>query len=537
MTPRAGWSRAAARPICCGELAMSAPVLAPVPANPGAIFDLGQAPESTAVVDLTDPDRPVELSYARMRDGTDAFGRGLRRAGFGRGSRIGIVSANRVEVFEAFFGAMKLGAIPVPLNIRLATDQLRALVAAHDIDLIMCDPDQARRLGGLPNRILTFGSPGWAEFRDAGSLGAEALDDDELILQPFTSGSTGLPKGILLTAGNLRWALGKMLPPGRPRNPALTITVAHPLYHKNAMLGSKGAFLNGGRVVMMDRFEPRRFAEAIGLWRVSKVHTVPTMMARLLAEPGLVARIDQSSIQEVHMGSAPVSRRLWDEVCAAFPAANLRISYGVTEAGPMQFGEHPDGLPRPPLSVGYPLPDCELRLVGGATEDEGVLCIRNPGVMRGYHGDPERTAARFDAEGWYVTGDVFRRDADGFYFFVGRDDDMFVVSGNNLYPAAVEETLLRHPEVLAAAVVPVEDAIRGQAPHAFVVLRSGAAVNEATLRAFCLEHAPPYQHPRRIHFLDELPLAGTGKVDVRSLRNRAADLALDDAAASQGSEG
>ena len=187
----------------------------------------------------------------------------------------------------------------------------------------------------------------------------------------------------------------------------------------------------------------------------------------------------------------------------------------------MQFGEHPRGLPRPPLSIGYPLPDVQLRLSGGDTPDEGVLHIRSPGMMMGYDGRPEDTRARFSSDGWYVTGDVLRRDADGFYFFVGRDDDMFTVGGYNLYPATVEATLLRHPDVQQVAVVAVEDEVRGHVPIAFVRACAGAAPDEAQLQRFALDHAPAHEYPRRVVLVDELPLAGTGKIDYRSLRERA----------------
>jgi acyl-CoA synthetase (AMP-forming)/AMP-acid ligase II len=486
--------------------------------NPGAILARHRDSGRTAVVDLTGA-APREVSYAELAAGCEAFARGLRRAGLGPGSRIGIASGNRIGFYEVFFGSMLAGCVALPFNIRLSDDQLSALVARNEADIIFADAANAPRLAG--QRVVAFGTD-YDAFLDPGPFAPVDVPDDQPLLQPFTSGTTGLPKGMVLSARAVRWAMRQMMPAGRTPDPAVTVTVAHPLYHKNAMLGSKGAFLNGGRVVMMERFDPERFVAAIGDWGVTKVHTVPTMMARIMARPDLLARLDQRSIREVHMGSAPVSQRLFDEIRAAFPRAYVRISYGVTEAGPMQFGEHPKGKPRPPRSIGCRLPEVELKLVGGAAPDQGMLMIRSPGVMQGYYGLPEETAKRLDDEGWYATGDILRRDEDGFYFFLGRDDDMFVVNGNNLYPATVEETLLRHADVAAAAVVPVEDEMRGALPVAFVVLREGAGFDEAALKAHCLATAPAWQHPRRILRLAELPLAGTGKVDVARLRRDAA---------------
>lgn len=489
--------------------------------NPGAIFARHRDSGRIAVVDLSEA-APRQVSYAELAAGCEAFARGLRRAGFGPGARLGIVSGNRIGFYEAFFGAMLAGAVALPFNIRLTDAALAGLIARNDVDLLFADAANAPRLPeGAAKRAVVFGD-GYAEFLDPGPFAPEDVPDAAPLLQPFTSGTTGLPKGMLLSARAVRWAMRQMLPEGRAPDPSVTVSVAHPLYHKNAMLGSKGAFLNGGRVVMMDRFDPERFIAAIGDWGITKVHTVPTMMARIMARPDLLARLDQRSIREVHMGSAPVSQRLFDEIRAAFPRAYVRISYGVTEAGPMQFGEHPQGRPRPPRSIGYPLAECELRLVGGATPDEGMLMIRNSGVMEGYYGLPEETAKRLDAAGWYATGDILRRDADGFFFFVGRDDDMMVVNGQNLYPATVEETLLRHPDIAAAAVVAVEDAMRGALPVAFVVSRAGAVLDATAVQAHCLAAAPAWQHPRGVHFVSELPLAGTGKVDVAALRQQAA---------------
>jgi acyl-CoA synthetase (AMP-forming)/AMP-acid ligase II len=176
-----------------------------------------------------------------------------------------------------------------------------------------------------------------------------------------------------------------------------------------------------------------------------------------------------------------------------------------------------------PLSVGSAHPAVDLRLVRGGVEvaDEGVLEMRCPAVMNGYHKLPDVTRKAITPDGYYITGDVFRRDADGLFFFVGRADDMFVCGGENIYPGEVEKLLERHPAVHQACVVPVPDELKAHKPVAFVVRRVGARVNEAEIRQFALAHAPAYQHPRRVWFVDELPLAGTHKIDRRRLMQQA----------------
>ncbi|HYB44058.1 MAG TPA: class I adenylate-forming enzyme family protein, partial [Candidatus Methylomirabilis sp.] len=178
-------------------------------------------------------------------------------------------------------------------------------------------------------------------------------------------------------------------------------------------------------------------------------------------------------------------------------------------------------------ALGYPARDISARLVDGTDMDaaEGVLHLRTPALMRGYHNLPEKTAEVMTADGYYVTGDVMRRDADGLYYFVGRADDMFVCGGENIYPGEVERMLERHPAIQQACVVPVPDEVRGAKPVAFVVASPGARLGAPEVVEWSLANAPAYQHPRHVEFLSELPLAGTNKVDRRALAELARRLA------------
>ena len=250
------------------------------------------------------------------------------------------------------------------------------------------------------------------------------------------------------------------------------------------------------------------------------------MIAMVLREREALARSDLSSVAAVRMGSAPVSPGLFDAVRRVFPGATVSNAYGTTEAGPIVFAPHPEGKPTPDLSVGTAHPQVELRLVAGDDHNacEGVLQMRCPALMNGYHNLPEATARAMTEDGFYITGDVFRRDADGFYYFVGRADDMFVSGGENVYPGEVEKLLERHPDIHQAVVVPVDDELKYQKPVAFVVPRPGAAPSEDQVKQFALTNAAPYLHPRRVSFLAELPLAGTNKIDRRALAERAARL-------------
>jgi len=241
------------------------------------------------------------------------------------------------------------------------------------------------------------------------------------------------------------------------------------------------------------------------------------MMAMMLTRRDQLARFDKTSVRTIMMGSAPASPQLITELQAQFPNAEPLVVYGVTEGGPVPLGPHPEGKPRPLGSLGMPYPGTGAKLVCGQSPDEGELVLKNPGNLLGYHNLPEETAKRL-RDGWYYSGDVCRRDADGFYYFVGRTDDMFVSGGENIYPGEVEALLQRHPAVHQALVMPFDHELKGQVPYAFVVPRGGTRVTEEELRQFALANGPAYQHPRRVFFLKELPLAGTNKIDRERLR-------------------
>jgi acyl-CoA synthetase (AMP-forming)/AMP-acid ligase II len=243
----------------------------------------------------------------------------------------------------------------------------------------------------------------------------------------------------------------------------------------------------------------------------------------MLREGERLSHADLSSVEFVRMGSAPVSEALMTALKHALPKAAVTNAYGTTEGGPVVFGPHPKGLPQPELSVGYPHPEVQVRLMDedGGPAPEGVLEMKAPSVMNGYHNRPDLPSP-IKEDGFYVTGDVFRRDENGFHTFIGRTDDMFVSGGENIYPSDVERMLERHPDIAQACVVPIEDDIKGQKPVAFVILKPGKHLTDGEVKHYALKHAPAYQHPRFVWFVDRLPLSSTNKVDRNVLKREAA---------------
>jgi acyl-CoA synthetase (AMP-forming)/AMP-acid ligase II len=484
------------------------------PGNLGLLLVDHAASDRAAIIDLRDPQRPWPVSFRELDEGCNAVARGLARAGLRAGDRIGILSLNRVEFVMTLLGAMRAGVVPVPINVKLAADTVAFIVRDCGARLVLLE-DEFRRLCPGGPRLVEYGN-GFERFLDPGPYSAFEPAPESVAIQPYTSGSTGRPKGVLLSHYGQNWSR-RILAHTRGTTEKDVILVAAPLYHKNALNAIKQGLTAGATLPLLPQFDIERYIEAVGRYRCTVISGVPTMMAMLLTRKELLAKVDTTSVRTIMMGSAPSSPQLIKELRAHFPNAEPLVVYGVTEGGPVPLGPHPDGKPRPLGSLGAPYAGTEAKLVGGPTPNEGELVLRNPGNLLGYHNLPEETAKRL-RDGWYYTGDVCRRDADGFHFFVGRTDDMFVSGGENIYPGEVESLLQRHPAVHQALIMPFDHELKGQVPYAFVVTRDGAKVTEDDLKQFALASGPAYQHPRRVFFLKELPLSGTNKIDRERLR-------------------
>jgi acyl-CoA synthetase (AMP-forming)/AMP-acid ligase II len=488
------------------------------PGNLGKLFADRAHDGRIAIVDLRDATAPREVSFRLLDTLADAVARGLVRAGLTAGDRIAILSLNRYEFVATLLGAMRAGVVPVPINVKLAAESVRYIAEDAGVKRVFRETNLSDLVPpGMPSTELDGDGPSsFARFIDEGPFVAFEPSAQSIAIQPYTSGSTGRPKGVLLTHFGQNWSR-RILAHTRGTTERDVILVAAPLYHKNALNAIKQGLTAGATLVLLPQFSVERYIDAIGRYGATVISGVPTMMSMVLARSDLLRRIDTSSVRTVMMGSAPSSPRLIEQLKSAFPNAEPLVVYGVTEGGPVPLGPHPDGKPRPQGSIGVPYAGTEARLVGGPNENEGELLVRNPGVLIGYHNLPEETEQRI-RDGWYHTGDVCRRDAEGFYFFVGRNDDMFVCGGENIFPIEVESLLERHPAVHQAFVMPFAHEMKGEVPYAFVVRRSGVSVTEDELRQFALANGPAYQHPRRVFFLEHLPLAGTNKIDRGLLR-------------------
>jgi acyl-CoA synthetase (AMP-forming)/AMP-acid ligase II len=474
-----------------------------------------------AIIDLGGEEVPTEYTYLELDAVTVSVARALAKRGFKRGTRIAILSANRAEFIAAYFGIMRAGLVAVPVNYRFPKKTIHLILADAGARLVFCD--SASR-DNCPDDLpaVVFGEDGPESFlrfiERGGEFKTVTPKKNEPAMFLYTSGSTGVPKGVVLSHQSHIWVVETRLTPDLERHRYL---IAAPLYHMNALALAKLACAAHATIVLLPKFEAKAYIEAIGHYRPTWLTAVPPMIAMMLREPKTLAETDISSVEFIRMGSAPVSASLMESIHRALPKAKATNAYGTTEAGPVVFGPHPKGLKQPDNSVGYKHPKVQLRLVDGKNRKaaQGVLEMKCPALMNGYHNRPK--IKPFTKDGFYITGDVLRRDKNGFHYFVGRTDDMFVSGGENIYPTDVERMLEKHRDVGQAVVVPIDDDIKGTKPVAFVIPKAGRKPTEAAIKTYALKNAPAYQHPRFVWFVDELPLASTNKVDRNALRKLA----------------
>jgi long-chain acyl-CoA synthetase len=491
--------------------------------NLGDLVRRDRDQEKLAIVDLGG-EAERRFTYADLDAMAKGVARGLSARGFARGDRIAILSANRTEFIAAYYGIMRAGLVAVPVNFRFPRSTIDFILHDAGAKLVFCDPPRrALCPDGIP--VVCFGGAGpeaFEHFLDPGPFDAVAARADEPAMFLYTSGSTGTPKGVVLSHQSHIWVVETRLD-GQDLS-RHRFLVAAPLYHMNALALAKLACAAHAAIVLQPRFSAPAYAEAIGRHRCTWLTAVPPMMAMMLREHDLMARTDLSSVEFVRMGSAPVSASLMEALHRALPRAKVTNAYGTTEAGPVVFAPHPAGLPQPDMSVGYPHPKVQLRLIDddGRVAGQGALEMKCPAVMLGYHNRPELPPP-LTADGFYRTGDVFRRDGDGFHYFLGRTDDMFVSGGENIYPGDVERMLERHRAVAQACVVPIDDDIKGQKPVAFVIAKEGETADPEDIKRFALANAPAYQHPRFVWLIERLPLSSTNKIDRAALKREATE--------------
>ncbi|MFD6150497.1 long-chain fatty acid--CoA ligase [Streptomyces sp. NPDC060243] len=469
---------------------------------------------------------PYALDYRTLERSTAVVAARLRADGLRAGDRIGLMLPNVPEFAVLYYGVLRAGGVVVPLNpllkerevaFHLADSGARALYAW---DGVPGEPAEGAAKADVPHHPVSLGQftpTGTEDLESADALTERGPDDDAVIL--YTSGTTGHPKGAQLTHRNL--ASNTAATAGLARlTGADTILGCLPLFHAFGQLtGLNAAVLSGASLALVPRFDPAAVLATLAATRATVFEGVPTMFAGLLHHPD-AANADASSLRLCISGGAAMPV----EVLHAFEEAfgcDVLEGYGLSETSPVAAFNHLD-RPRKAGSIGTPIAGVELSILDPegtelADGETGELAVRGPNVMKGYWRRPEATAEVLLPDGRLRTGDLARRDEDGFYYIVDRKKDLIIRGGYNVYPRELEEVLYEHPAVLEAAVLPVPDARLGEEVGAAVVLRPGAEETPESLRAWMKERVAAYKYPRRVWFLATLPKGPTGKIQKRDI--------------------
>jgi fatty-acyl-CoA synthase len=493
------------------------------------------SPEKTALVYVPTGER---FSYSQL----DARARRCAKSWRGplalqKGDRIGLLSHNRVEFLDAFFAAPKAGVILVPLGTRLTAHEIVPIVKDAELRMLCYDDDAIETVRSLKSLVaiercvalgakadpadLSYGEL-LAASGDAADFSNERCDPEDLYCLLYTSGTTGTPKGVMIPHRMVTWNGYNTVVSWQLREDDVS-PIFTPLYHAGAL----GAFLVpiftiGGTIVLHKGFETAEVWRTIENERCTVVLGVPTIW-RMLMEAPEFATTDLKHVRAFYSGGAPLPHYIIE----AYQRRGVvfKQGYGLTEVGVNCFAMSVEESVRKKGAIGRPLLFTEARLVDDeghqvAVGEVGELLLRGPHVSKGYWRNPEATAAALDRDGFFHTGDLARRDEDGFFTIAGRKKDMIISGGVNVYPAEIEGELLLHQKVKDAAVVGVPDPQWGETGVAFVVAPEDGRPSADELAAFLRERLAKFKVPRAFVFLDALPRTPYGKVVKGELRER-----------------
>lgn len=500
-------------------------------------------PDAIAVVD-----GDARFTYAEVYDRISALGRFLLSRGVQPGDRIAILDVNSVQFYEGYYAAAGVGAILVPVNIRLAPEEIATILVDAEARLLIAAPmfativEQICKLGTPLEGILWTDTipplsldPPSFEYAGSlvehlGSLAPVRVAADDVAHLYYTSGTTGRSKGVMLTHRNVTsHALGTIA----ELRLGDSDTWGHiaPMFHLADAWATFALTLVGGRHVMVPRFDAGIALATIEKERITITNLIPTMLNLMTKHPS-ASRHDYSSLRMILSGGAPIPPEVIRHLVDLFDCEYCQ-TYGMTETSPyltlsLLKGHLRHLSPKEQFDyrakTGRPFITVELKVMneeGGEVRDDeeevGEIWVRGDTVTPGYWKLPEETAAVF-TDGWLRTGDLAVMDTEGYVTIVDRKKDMIISGGENVYSTEVENVLYRHPQILEAAVYGAPDPIFGEVVRAAVVLRPGESGTAEEIIAFCRQHLASFKTPRRILFLDELPRTGSGKIYKRALR-------------------
>jgi fatty-acyl-CoA synthase len=481
----------------------------------------------------------VRVTYRQLDERVTRLARALAERGIGRGDRVAVLMRNRLETVEAHYAGLRLGAIVVPINFRLVAAEVRYLLADSGAAALIVDAACAVvAAAALEEPILVMATDG-AQTRFANGISFEAaltvvstepleidVEEGEPAYIMYTSGTTGRPKGAVLTHGNIStMALLTSMSSGGALPEDRTVLLSVPIFHIAGVATVLPQLLTGGRIVIHSpaAFDPADVVDLIEREQITACFLVPSQWQAVCAVPGVKER--KLPLRRIMWGAAPAQPSLLDALADVFPEAPAAATFGQTETAAIACLLRADDARRKPGSVGRPLYGIEARIVDDAMNDVAVgeigeIVYRGPTVMREYWGNPDATAEAFTG-GWFHSGDLCRADADGFIWVVDRKKDMIISGGENIYCAEVEAVIDAHPKVADVALIGVPHERWGQTPLAVVTALDPAdPPTEREIIEHCKGLLASYKKPSAVVVIETMPRNAGGKIQKHVLRDR-----------------
>jgi len=480
-------------------------------------------------------DLAIRLTNVQIQRESNSLANGLMGLGVKRGDIVAVILPNGPAVPVAFTAIFKMGAIFLPVIFALAVPEIRYILEDSQAHTIITDGDlypkvaeAARGLKNIKNILVKTDRsipPSAFSFDEMArgnpvTFDIVSVNSDDLAVLMYTSGTTGFPKGVMLTHGNISSNVEAGIP-AWPTGPEDTMLIPLPLNHIFGLLMINECNLTGARIVLHKWFDPRLVLQSIARHKITQFVGVPTMYIRLV-EAYDPAVHNMQSIRRLLCAAAPLSTETIHLVESRWQKP-LFQGYGMTETSPT-IARQREGRPRKPGSTGPAIDGVEIKIFDELDREVpagevGEICVRGPNVMKGYlHKEGETQAAL--RNGWLHTGDMGHLDKDGDLFITDRKKDLIIRGGENISPGALEGILYNHPAVLETAVVGIPDPTYGEEVKAFVVLKPGTQVSEPELIDHCLKFTSRFRVPKTIAFLNELPKNAVGKILKRALRER-----------------
>jgi long-chain acyl-CoA synthetase len=473
------------------------------------------------------------FTYAEFDEAVNRSARMLAAHGVTKGSAVSLLLPNSAEYIIAYFACWRLGALAGPVNSLLKEHETTFVMKNSEARAILVHSEFQERIESIRKQlsdlksVIIFDDEAeatreYAHAKEEGGQGVRAgninKDDDAIII--YTSGTTGKPKGCLLSHGNVianarqisRWL-------GFTENDRLLSVM--PLFHMNAVsVTTMAALYAGGSTVVTPKFSASRFWKIVSDYQVTSFGSVATMLSMLLSNypDGVPEGLKADQLRFAMCGSAPVPAEVLKRFEETFHCLVVE-GYGLSESTCRSTFNPPDERRRPG-SCGLPIGN-EMKVVDDDDREMpdgtlGEIVLRGENILKGYYKNPEATASAF-RNGWFHTGDIGYRDADGFFYIVDRKSDMIIRGGENIYPREIDEVLYQHPAVAAAATIGVPDPLYGEEVAAFVVLKDGMSVSEKELVGYCSQQLADYKCPKSVQFVRDIPKGPTGKLLKREL--------------------